>query len=411
MALAIFDTFIIPINGKKISKSTESILFAKQVLPITRHFNVLLEGYGNLRDEPSSNNDRLSTSSEELSNVLFDTMIANEIKPDAYTITSLLGAQRSPESITKVWMRATSQLGSTAPSQPCFHAAITAYGRVGDPSSACYLFHCMMQGKQLSANSWNVLLSALSKAAKRNPCDIIRCYESNAYTNDDRNVDAISQENSTFAPALDYEKSISDSIDGKNPVDAAFEMLVLMKRKMYIPNAESYCSVASALSQSAKSRGGTAIELYKDAKIHNVPADGRFVNAILRCFDDDIDGALLAWKKMFRKDVLNFENMRRPNFQQMRGKNLIAAYHGLIHVAGKAQRPDIALRLAYAMQKEDLEPTESTLNSYRTGTIKSKIENTIRWSNQFENLLTIECSKYDKRDKRRLNERRVRIIV
>ena len=63
------------------------------------------------------------------------------------------------------------------------------------------------------------------------------------------------------------------------------------------------------------------------------------------------------------------------------------------------------------MKKEGFEPTESTLNNYKTGRKSSKIKKSIRLEKQYENLLTIECSNYDLRDKRRSLEKRVRIII
>ena len=106
------------------------------------------------------------------------------------------------------------------------------------------------------------------------------------------------------------------------------------------------------------------------------------------------------------------------------GKNLLAAYHGLLHVSGRAGRPDVALRLAYAMGKEGLEPSESALNCYNAG---KRIRETaaaggragrgerddvvrLRMEDQYESLLMIECTKYDQNDRRRSDERRVRII-
>ena len=38
-----------------------------------------------------------------------------------------------------------------------------------------------------------------------------------------------------------------------------------------------------------------------------------------------------------------------------------------MHVCGRAERPDIGVRLAYAMIREGIEPNEITLNNYRAG--------------------------------------------
>jgi hypothetical protein len=75
------------------------------------------------------------------------------------------------------------------------------------------------------------------------------------------------------------------------------------------------------------------------------------------------------------------------------------------------------------MNKEELEPNKMALNCYRSGKgvrqklmkldsafeEKSGIE--LAMANQFESVLLLECTKYDKNDKRRAGEKRVRIIL
>ena len=85
---------------------------------------------------------------------------------------------------------------------------------------------------------------------------------------------------------------------------------------------------------------------------------------------------------------------------------------GEVEVAGKAYRPDIALRIAYAMTKEGLEPTEAALNAYNAGArLRAMDLEKVRLHSQYEKLLLIECSNYCPNDKRKLNEKRVRIII
>ena len=290
---------------------------------------------------------------------LFDAMVAMGIKPDAYTITSLVGLQKKSDAITKLWSdKAVSELGIPL-TPPVYHSIITAYGRVNDPSSACYMFDRMMRTNHLRLNSWNVILSALSKSSKQNANKNITCFQSSASRNDDRiGMDSTK----TFRNG----KTIGEIVDEKSVIEAAFEILEVMKTETEIhnnlvlrPNSQSYCLIASTLSHRGEAEGENAIKLYHEAMELNIPADGRFINAIIRCFGDDIDGAINAWKTLFRVSVLSNENRERTNYSKhKKGKNIIASYHGLVHVAGRACRPDRALRLAYAMKKEEFERQE-----------------------------------------------------
>jgi hypothetical protein len=101
----------------------------------------------------------------------------------------------------------------------------------------------------------------------------------------------------------------------------------------------------------------------------------------------------------------------------------MAAYHGLLFVCGRAVRPDIAVRLIYAMSKEGLEPDEVALKCYQSGKKVQQqqfldVSNTgkditfkFRLVDQYESILMVECTKYDCNDQRRMGELRVRIIV
>ena len=200
--------------------------------------------------------------------------------------------------------------------------------------------------------------------------------------------------------------------------------------------------------------------LFRNAtSIDGVSADGRFVNALFRCFGDDIDAALAAWKQEIRKACVDHENRPRrepPSNQRTRAKNLIAAYNGLLYVCGRALRPDIAVRVAYAMNREGLEPNDVSLNNYNAGkrrrprtdkgsrrdaegkfeksegdgasgtmrpesskfgfasSLKLKVPKLIPkidFVEQYENLLYVECTKYNQNDRRREGDKRVRIIV
>jgi pentatricopeptide repeat protein len=192
-----------------------------------------------------------------------------------------------------------------------------------------------------------------------------------------------------------------------------------------IPDADSqtFCVVATALQYGPSTGADLANHLFLEATKLGIPADGRFVNAAIRCFGNEIDAALVAWKSNIRPKCIAFENRVSASLSLSSKKNLIAAYNGLLYVCGRALRPDIALRVIYAMNKDEIEPNEMSLNSYRSGSrvqkrsegdgggFRTTIERKLKLVEQFESLLFIECTKYDENDRRRDGEKRVRIIL
>jgi len=78
-------------------------------------------------------------------------------------------------------------------------------------------------------------------------------------------------------------------------------------------------------------------------------------------------------------------------------------------------RPDVGLRIAYAMAKAGVDPTEVSLNSYlagkRTTLNGASEEKNLGLRRQYESLLTVECTKYSSFDKRRQHDKRIRIIL
>jgi pentatricopeptide repeat protein len=167
-----------------------------------------------------------------------------------------------------------------------------------------------------------------------------------------------------------------------------------------------------------------ANELFLEASRLGMPIDGRFVNAALRCFGNELDAALVIWKDTVRPQCMALE--KRTSSQDKR--NLIAAYNGLLYVCGRALRPDIALRVVYAMSKDGIDANDASLNTYRSGSriqqqkrtdngknaaggFRLAIERTFKLMEQYEALLIVECTKYDKNDRRRDGEPRIRIIL
>jgi hypothetical protein len=291
---------------------------------------------------------------------------------------------------------------------------VTAYGDLGDPSSAIWL---LSNSNCNTTRTWNVALGALAKSVESEDMQIL--YPSSSDLAQKYPVEAMNTPNRELAELLDSKtaleavRALLDTMSGNRKIDGMVAPP---------PSSQTFCIAASAL-QHGPTDGSMAIDMFRNATSLGIPADGRFVNAVIRCFGDDINAALKTWKDEIRPKCLAYEHRKRPggppSTRRPQGKNLIAAYPGLFYVCGRALRPDIALRLAYAMSKEGLEPNENTLNSYRSGKqdrqapqgAGSKIARRLGLTGPYESLLYVECTKYDQKDKRRAGEKRVRIIV
>lgn len=176
-------------------------------------------------------------------------------------------------------------------------------------------------------------------------------------------------------------------------------------------NAQTFGAAARGLQPSPSTNATVAIDLFARATEMGVPADGRFLNAVLRCCGNNLVAAVALWKDTMRKESTAYCATVSPI---VRKQNLKAVYNGLLYVSGRAYRPDIALRFVYALRKEDIEPDEGCLNSYRAGCREENRQvSPIREGVMavHESLLVVECTKFDLRDRRRQEETRVRIIL
>jgi len=429
VARLILETFILP-QPKKLNLIDDSASISNEDIrgthiecivrpkPVTRHFNSIIEGYCKERRKNPYIEKHGSIS--ENANLLFENMISAGVLPDAYTITMMMGLQNSAIEITNLWKRVIGL--NIKMTVPIFNSMITAYGRVNDPSSACYLFNYMMERDSLrrSRNSWNVFLSALSKASIKVPDEIIQCVTSDAARVDHKFYSQnLLPGNRTFYDVFDglnsieVAKSIFDLMKSASRVDSEFNFIPL-------PDAQSYCLLASTLSH-GEGNMKRVMDVYNDAVERGIIVDGRTINAIIRCYEDNIDDAIAIWKCDLRQRAMAFDKLKysssRSQNKQKANTNLIIAYHGLFHVCGKSGRSDIALKLVYAMNKDGIEPTETALNCYNAGSRSQKIsrKSSRKIKNimmkQYESLLAIECTKYDRNDKRRTADKRVRIII
>ncbi len=444
IARAIFDICIL---SPSLEQSDSTIHFLKQARqescdiqfqstvahsrpqPIERHFNALFEGYRSVSTSKlwSEESESFLTPQEHC-NTLFNHMKAMNVSPDLYSVTLLMGLQKTTFDINNIWNSIMEETDIEL-TPPIYHSIISAYGRAGDAASACYVFHRMacINGFSHSLNTWNVILSALSKASAINPSEVIDTKGAFATLLNSFEID-VDHDPHPLEAGMIYNMTFADIVDGLTPFEASKKILDLMNdakqdpeisNKVYRPNSQSYCLVASALSHSLSANTSqnrqVAMDLYQSFEQNDLPIDGRVLNAIIRCFSDEILEALDIWKTVFRKAALDTDediaSAVNVKFTK-RFKNLMAAYNGLLYVSGQAYRPDIALRLVYAMAKDGVEPTEASLNCYNAGARKRDPDKgKIRLHSQYENMLMVECTKYDAADKRRSADKRVRIII
>ena len=312
---------------------------------------------------------------------------------------------------------------STELSPAAYRAIISAYGNALDPSSACWVFFGEMRQacdrRGMTVDSWNVLLSAIARGTRDRTQLLLEPLNSQAAQR--HGVRDISN-----AKYLDSNQIFS-LVDRKTCADASLSILGAMRNQtafvsgsqMWVapkPNSQTYCQVAKAQSSTSKSNTIIANTLFDFAKESNAHLDGRFLNAVLRCYGDDLDSALKAWKAGIASaavGVVSDSREKQPVIK--RSANLAAAYNGLIYVSGRALKPDVALRLCYAMKKAGVEPNEVSLKSYYSGkrVAMNGKENKrgLGFKAQFESLLAVECLKYSSKDKRRVGEKKIRIIL
>ncbi|KAL7495869.1 hypothetical protein ACHAWT_005108 [Skeletonema menzelii] len=398
LARDVFDAFFLSIPKDRMQ------LTGIRPNPTTKHFNIMLGGYSKIGGSQKAFE-------------LFDIMLDIGVPVDGFTVTSLMTHPGiSPEKITSLLLQIESERVILNPA--AYRSIIGAYGDAGDAASACWMFvemgHvCQKRGR--GAETWNALLGALARG----------CIGDKASTALDiyGSLAAKRSAEDLFVEELAGDEFIS-LVDGMTCLDASFTILDMMRNSNQTspllqspkPNSQTYCLVASSLSGFGTSapRADRALKLFRDAMNQGgVTPDGRFLNAILRCFGDDIEAALAAWKTDVGPAAASQQRNGNMNLQQ--------AYNGLMHVCGRGMRPDIATRIAYAMNKAGVEPTEVSLNCYKAGkriAMEGKTDSSkkgLGLTNQYENLLSVECTKYNTRkwdkSKRRAGDKKIRIIL
>ena len=403
-AQVVFNTFLIP--------QLDEPLRADSRNPSVRHFNILLNGLRNriFRTKSILEKEEMRKESAKL----YQTMVEARIRPDEYTLTILMGMVRSSSEIMNILRNAIVDMGVDV-TPVVLRSVLAACGEVNDPSSACWLF-ATFQREINDSKTWNALMGALSASAEvdsQSPLNIARSEAAVVLSQD------FAIAGSAATPA------VASFLDRKTCPRAATLILQMMSGNIEVPfrtpqpNTQTYCLVASTL-QHENSGSTIALALFQNATNANIPADGRFVNAIFRCCGSDIDGALNAWKGGIRQACVAAEGSALSKPQRSTSKNLLAAYQGLLYVCGRALRPDIALRIVYAMNKEGVPVNEMALQCFQAGkrtgiaeaeTNDSQRKKVVAFCEQFESLLLIECTKYETSDKRRDGDKRVRIII
>ena len=437
----VFDEFISPFF--------ESVLQGEElhyVRPQAIHFNTLLAGYKKilssgkeylllppLGDGNEKVQDEVDIRKQGWK--LFKQM-RERMSPDSITLTTMMGLCDQPSELSYLLELSRSEWPDVfLTSNAVLRAAITRFGELGDMSSACamfFFFGPLQPGQLKQQRLWNVLLGALAK----------KSFKSDSGTEYAERAIALSSSGVASKLGLDLDGilSINDlakSLKGLSPPEAAECVLQFMSERKSLrfdsnstvkvpnPDSQSYCLVTTAL-QKVDMEPERAKQLFRLSRKQSVPADGRFINALIRCFGANVKEAVEFWKSDLRPACLQHENRRRTVSQtRVSGKNLLAAYHGLFYCCGRALRPDLAVRLVYALRKEGLEASEVSLHSYQAGKrerptnegnprlrrISQIMASTWRMVAPYEEILFVECTKYEANDKRRSNDKRVRIIL
>jgi hypothetical protein len=291
--------------------------------PSTRHYNVVIEGYRRLLSRQISS---ASATGEEVgfdgneAARLWRTMINRGVLPDKYTFTSAIAQYSVASDIKQTWAESMQFLG-IHPTEIICTSLISQLGQVGDCSASCAVFdwmlYCDKNGRTLprKLRIWNALLGALvSRKHLSHTLNISLTEDVETWLRYNRTKSQVN-----ILSCLG-DQCISTHVSGMKQVDAAkfiFNMMLSGSKNdssIPSPDSQTFCLMAAALSRQAEqtiaidgvpedhysgSRGtiaAEAIELFKLSVREQIPADGRFLNAIIRCFGSDVSFAIEAWK-------------------------------------------------------------------------------------------------------------------
>ncbi|CAM9125160.1 unnamed protein product [Ectocarpus fasciculatus] len=175
-------------------------------------------------------------------------------------------------------------------------------------------------------------------------------------------------------------------------------------------------------------------QLYVEATERGIHLNGKICNAVLVGFGADLTGAISFWRRCVRPalvqgsdeeserdavDGISAQQTRRP--QENRKQDLFSAYCGMLYVCGRAQRPDAALKVVFALKKDGIRPSSALSNTYfkakkdardseddsQAGPARFRVLRLL--DRQLENTLEVECGVSKHADPMDLPIERIRI--
>lgn len=292
--------------------------------PSTRHYNVVIEGYRRLLSRQASSSSAVGEEARSdgiEAARLWRTMISRGVLPDKYTFTSAIAQYSLASDIKQTWTESVQFLG-IHPTEVICTSLISQLGQVGDCSASCAVFdwmlYCDKNGRTLprKLRIWNALLGAL--VSRKHLSHTLNISLTEAVETWLRYNRTKSQLNILSCLG---DQCISKHVSGMKHIDAAkfiFNMMLSGSKNdstIPPPDSQTFCLMAAALSRQAEQTNlfdgipedkhsdrrrtiaAEAIELFKLSVQEEIPADGRFLNAIIRCFGGDVSFAIEAWKR------------------------------------------------------------------------------------------------------------------
>lgn len=158
------------------------------------------------------------------------------------------------------------------------------------------------------------------------------------------------------------------------------------------PNARTFTILMAGISKAELGARGTSlcVALYREAETQGVMANGILCHALLRSFGTDAVSALGFFKRELRVllkmlDQVNPQEEREGDKgEEIEGEheteedreidgvitvggNLSLAYMALLYICGISGRPDLALQLLYAMQRDGLPSDRQAWEAFEAG--------------------------------------------
>ncbi|GMH65757.1 hypothetical protein TrST_g203 [Triparma strigata] len=283
------------------------------------------------------------------------------LQPDDFTVQTLLRSRSKPQGVKRIWrmarksgmLQAESHWMSYIYQLGCLGEEKEALREFGNLETQSKVDHKINPRRRLTTKSYNILLKMLC--------------------------------------SKDYRDEY---------IDVAVKTVDNMIASGPTPDSITYTEILKALASCKPSSESREVSK-RLIKLEKEGCDGRLINAYIRCFGDQIDEALDLWSKEIR-DSLTIAGNRKQN--QLQGLT------GLLYCCGRAGRPDHALKIVYAINKElGITPTESLLQTYING--KAVGQKKIGFAMKvFEDLLEVETKKFNVKDSRSESEPKIKIL-